>query len=269
MNKKDIKDKKDKEKLNEYQHKSQQVFGDKFTVISFYTKRKNVFIIVDCKDCNERLETRLYYFFKSGCLVCNGQKINKTTFVRRATKTHGDKYDYSKVVNPDGAKKKIIIVCNICGDQFTQRTDQHLKGHGCSTCAGNKKHTLVSVIKKSKEIHDNKYNYDDSTLTSMRDKTKILCNTCNKCFYQAWNWHINGRGGCFRCSYSIGEKLTMEYLDELKIDYEEQKTFADLKNKNNLFFDFYIPGQKIVFEFDGPQHREQNHFFNQEKFDYR
>lgn len=55
-------------------------------------------------------------------------------FIQRAREIHGDKYDYSKVEYINLSTK----VCIICPEHgvFWQRPDVHLRGSGCSRCAG-------------------------------------------------------------------------------------------------------------------------------------
>lgn len=62
----------------------------------------------------------------------------KTTerFIAEAKTSHGDKYDYS-LVEYASNKKKVCIICPIHGE-FWQRPCDHLKGHGCRSCAQNR-----------------------------------------------------------------------------------------------------------------------------------
>ena len=57
-------------------------------------------------------------------------------------------------------------------------------------------------------------------------------------------------------------------LNELKIYYDKEKTFKDLKYKSKLRFDFYIPLYNLCIEFHGVQHYEFVEYFhkNDEKF---
>lgn len=54
-------------------------------------------------------------------------------FIEDAHITHGNKYDYSKVVYTR-AKNKITIICPVHGE-FEQTPDSHLYGRGCPKCA--------------------------------------------------------------------------------------------------------------------------------------
>lgn len=58
-------------------------------------------------------------------------------------------------------------------------------------------------------------------------------------------------------------------LDQLNILYEKEKTFNDLKYKNKLRFDYYLPKYNLCIEFNGAQHYEYVEYFhkNESQFD--
>jgi very-short-patch-repair endonuclease len=70
------------------------------------------------------------------CRYCSGndaKKLNVDSFVQRAKKVHGDKYDYSKV-NYKNFKTKVSIVCAEHG-VFEQTPFNHITNkHGCQIC---------------------------------------------------------------------------------------------------------------------------------------
>lgn len=62
-------------------------------------------------------------------------------------------------------------------------------------------------------------------------------------------------------------------LNQLNLYYEKEKTFNDLKYKNKLRFDYYLPYYNVCIEFNGTQHYEYvEHFhkdesqFNEQQF---
>lgn len=76
-----------------------------------------------------------------GCPECSklisAAKRNKgPEFIERAKEIHGDKYDYS-FVDYMTCEDKVEIICNTCGNHFTQTPSCHLSGHGCPKCAKN------------------------------------------------------------------------------------------------------------------------------------
>lgn len=72
---------------------------------------------------------------------------------------------------------------------------------------------------------------------------------------------------CFSVK-SNGEVLIATALKELNIEYETQKIFDDLKVKSNLSYDFYLPKENILIEFQGQQHYKPiEKFGGQEQFE--
>jgi len=65
--------------------------------------------------------------------------LKNKTFIEKAKKVHGNRYDYSlvKYVN---AKTKIKIICKNHG-VYETTPDTHLRGSKCSKCQKNKKYS--------------------------------------------------------------------------------------------------------------------------------
>lgn len=126
---------------------------------------------------------------------------NKEEFVKKAIIIHDNVYDYSNFVYVN-AKYKSCIICKIHGE-FEQRPTNHLSGRGCLKC-GDKKITerLCSnkkdFMRKSTEIHNNRYNYDNFEYINARRKSYIGC-IIHGIFAQTADSHLKGRG-CPKCA---------------------------------------------------------------------
>lgn len=74
-----------------------------------------------------------------GCPKCgritqaSNKRIGVINFVKKATKVHGNLYDYSKVEYVTHYSP-VIIVCKEHGE-FKQQPLVHLRGHGCKKCS--------------------------------------------------------------------------------------------------------------------------------------
>jgi len=123
------------------------------------------------------------------------QEIKQTNFINKATKTHGNKYDYSKVVyhNPH---KKIKIICLEHGE-FEQTPDSHIRKHGCPKCNGGTKINLNTFLTKANKKHNNKYNYSKVSFDKTSEKINILCPEHGE-FKQTVSDHLFGYG-CQKC----------------------------------------------------------------------
>ena len=145
-------------------------------------------------------------------------KDEKTkTFIRKALRKHGDRYDYSNVKYINN-HSKVIIICSKHGE-FSQIPSNHLQYKGCSECGGNKKLTTKEFIIKANEVHKfAKYDYSKVKYINATTKITIICLNHDKPyeFSQLPHDHLNGIG-CPKCkSEKLAElnKLTIEEFIE-------------------------------------------------------
>ena len=91
-----------------------------------------------------------------GCPICGKNKPNTTeTFIKKARKVHGNKYDYSKVKFTRN-RDKVEIICPIHG-AFWREANSHLQGHGCPKCKADllsKQYPEMREAKIKKAIKD-------------------------------------------------------------------------------------------------------------------
>lgn len=125
----------------------------------------------------------------------------------RSTNTHGGKYDYSKAVYVKNSEK-VVIICPIHGE-FLQTPANHMKREGCPKCRYNtirEKHTKTTewFTEKAKEIHGDKYIYDNAVYVSKKTKVSIICPIHGE-FLQTPDSHLRGSG----CPY-CGDKRTAQ-----------------------------------------------------------
>lgn len=191
-----------------------------------------------------------------GCSKCgnikSGTKQRKSikTILNKFHEVHNQKYDYTKF-NYENIKIASTIICFIHGE-FEQSFQVHIKGHGCPSCSNNKKLNSTEFIKKSKQVHSQKYDYGLILYINMHTKVKILCKT-HGIFEQIPMNHIRGIG-CPKCNQSKGEKIIENVLKNNNINYNTQVKFEKCKYKKQLLFDFYLPNHNICIEFNGIQH---------------
>ena len=132
------------------------------------------------------------------------RRLTQEEFVARSVAKHGDKYDYSKVVYVKNSEK-VCIICKECEREFWQTPNQHMQGNGCPYCRG--KHvwdkrgriTNEEFIRRAREIHWDKYEYDKVEYKNMKTKVLIYCKTCQKYFEQTPEHHLLQKNGCPYC----------------------------------------------------------------------
>lgn len=126
------------------------------------------------------------------------RKLNTDEFITNCVNKFGNEYDYS-LVNYNGNKTKVKIICNIHG-VFEQTPNNHLsKCHKCPKCSIKYKDTN-RFINDSVKVHGNKYDYSLSEYKSAESVIKIICKE-HGIFEQIARIHSSG-SGCTLCSNS-------------------------------------------------------------------
>ncbi len=131
-------------------------------------------------------------------------KDEKTkTFIKKALRVHGDRYDYSKTIYIK-ALEKVEIICKE-HKSFWQLPSKHSKYNGCPKCANKheryNKLTTEEFIKRAIKIHGDKYDYSKVEYKNYKTKICIICNNHNKPFefWQIPNSHLH-KSGCPKCA---------------------------------------------------------------------
>lgn len=75
----------------------------------------------------------------------------------------------------------------------------------------------------------------------------------------------NGKTKSCGCLKSYPEEQIATLLTNNKILFEREKKFSDLKYKNKLRFDFYLPDMNLVIEYNGKQHYEFIDYYGDEE----
>lgn len=186
----------------EFIENAKKKYGDKYDYSRVnYNGNKNKIIII-CKQHGPWEVTPNNFIRGSECPKCYGTpKYTTEDFIRLSREVHGNKYDYS-LVNYDGLKRKVKIVCPIHG-QFDQTASAHIKGCGCPTCSGfylngeRIKFDLNKFLELSTKSHKINYNYENVAFTYRTDKVKIICPIHGE-FKQGAYYHAKG-GNCPKC----------------------------------------------------------------------
>ena len=143
-----------------------------------------------------------------GCQKCGNANKNRArserasaTFVPRARKKHGRKFDYSRV-EYQGSEKHVLVGCRKKGHGFFQITpNNHLNGWGCPECKKDKLRALKTYTKAefvalAREVHGDKYRYVGKYVNG-RTPMKVEC-LIHGPFEQPPRSHLQGHG-CRTC----------------------------------------------------------------------
>lgn len=201
-----------------------------------------------------------------GCELC---RIDK--FRQARCKTHNKYIEEVSIVNPDidvigeyvDAKTQIDFYCRKHNIFWKAYPDNILRGCGCHICLKEK------IGNKNRKTHD-KYVQD---LEKVNPNIEVIEEYCDaetpirhRCKVDGYVWfarpgNILFGKGCPRCNESHGEREIWQWLQNHNIEYVQQKTFNDCKNKKMLPFDFYLPKYNVCIEYDGEQHYRPVDFF--------
>ena len=233
------------------------IYGDKYdySLVKYVNNKTKIKIICSIHGEFEQTPDK-HLNSKSGCKKCMNCSIkkndnNRNTLIDRLRQKHNNFYDYS-LVNYINSKTKIKIICPEHGE-FEQIANNHLSGYGCPTCGGTKKFSDADFIKKSIEIHGDKYDYSSVKYVNYSGKVKIICPIHGE-FKQSFIKHCNRKNGCPICKESKGEKQIRLYLVKYDINFIQQYRFINCVNKRMLPFDFYLPDLNVCIEYNGIQH---------------
>ena len=211
----------------------------------------------------------------------DSMKLTNEDFLTKARKIHGDLYEYIDDVNNRDEDGKIRIRCKRCGRIFRQNPIVHLQGEGCRNCnskyrdktnLGRRTIPFEEFVRRSREIHGDRYEYFEDSYTDIRSKTKIRDTLTGDIFYQEPYSHSVGRGNP-NIFESHGESYVDRWLKENYPDlYERTPTIKGIEGRllNFIRPDFILKINGIEFwiEYHGKQHYIEMPFFHKTHEDF-
>lgn len=155
-----------------------EIHGNKYDYSeTFYTGAHNVITII-CPIHGSFQQKAYSHVQGCGCLECAGvKKLTTKEFIEKASKVHGDKFDYSEV-NYQGNKVKVKIKCKKCGHIFQQTPNSHLNGIGCHTekerrC---KEANILLINVEERDWKNNRKSIENLLFTKIHLKIKcVIC----------------------------------------------------------------------------------------------
>lgn len=136
------------------------------------------------------------------------------------------------------------------------------RGNRCPFCSSNASKTNIQFQQEVYDLVGNEYVFLDKYVNN-HTKLKVKHNRCGNIYKVEPNSFLQG-SRCPYCSSPKGETIITKILDTFNIKYEYQKTFPDLRDTQPLSYDFYIPDQNILIEYQGIQHYEPVDYFGGE-----
>ena len=193
----------------------------------------------------------------------------------------GNKYNLLTVLERDQNKtnssKTVYWKCKCeCGN-IVSVPGTKLRNGTAKSCGCLRKQKLSQIAKQKQFINEIGHKYGRLTVIEIDhiDKKqgafwKCLCECGNECIVRGTQLRSGKTQSC-GCLSSKGEEVISRLLTLYNITFEMQKTFENCRfpETNALAkFDFYLPNNNIIIEYDGSQHYidYNNKVFTHEKF---
>ena len=238
--------------------------GNEYTLLDTYVNNKTK-IQVKHNKCGHTYKVTPNAFTNgSRCPYCrakaNGEAKRKTNteFQQEVFDLVGNEYIFlDTYVNN---MTKIRVKHTKCGKIYEVTPANFLSGHGCPYCSGKAKKTDDQFQQEVYDLVGDEYTFLDTYINS-KVKLRVKHNKCGRIYEVTPTDFFNKHSRCPYCNSPKGETLITKILDTLNIKYESQETFDDLKDIQPLSYDFYVPSQNILIEYQGIQHYEPIDYF--------
>lgn len=236
-------------------------------------------VVAICDYCNSEYETSFAVLMngrkivqKDCCPSCAGKKASDVSKKRRAAKYIGlakeicENRGYILLTTIDeyiDVKMNIRFICPKHGEQIIM-LDNLIRGHGCKPCSYEKRGANlrydIEYIKECVEsVNGNKLLNPEEYKDTFTRNLNILC-SCGNIFVTSFSNYVkHSVTKCYSCSCkeSSGEERIRKFLNSCRISFTQEKRFNDCRDIKPLPFDFYIPEDNLIIEFDGKQHFEE------------
>lgn len=249
-------------KIKENQTKK-EIYGDNYEIIRVkkmkYTNKKR-------------------YGNENSSQIFRNEK-DKNVFINELKEIYKDDFDYSKIEYINNYTK-VEIICKKHGS-FKNRPKELFTGQGCKKCNREKTRgeALKIYLEKSKQIHNNKFDYSKVIFVNLTKPVTIICPVHGD-FEQSLHGHLTGRG-CKKCA-NINRRL--KFLERISENIKNGnqitpsfnkkacKIFDEISKKENIHIqhamnggEYYIPSlgywldgydviNNVAYEFDEKRH---------------
>lgn len=212
-----------------------KIHGDKYdySLVKYENNRTKIIII--CPIHGKFTQSPNKHLMGRNCPKCGinekSKKLlsNNIQFIEKSIKVHGDRYDYS-LVEYINSSTKIKIICPIHGI-FEQVPKYHTSGNGCQKCCNTTRLTKNIFIKKSKEIHGDKYDYSLVEYKNNKTKVKIICKLHGE-FEQRPDIHLSQKQGCPECSLVRSRYSIKDFIDKANDIHDNRYDYSLVVYKN-------------------------------------
>ena len=223
--------------------KMKSIHGDRYDYSLVDFKLNDKTVTLRCKKHDNIYTQEIRRAYNSyGCIYCQRETKIKPLdqFIMDARATHGDKYDYSKVVY-EHSNKPVTIICKVHGE-FLQRPANHIKGQNCPKCVIDKVRSKVITpisdpearekfknlfIEKAIKKYGDEYNYDKVVFMHSDLPVTITCKIHGDFTITPHTFLRPNIKGCKKCSNN-SEERRQEYIDKAIKKYGDIYDYSKL-----------------------------------------
>ena len=166
-------------------------------------------------------------------------------FFEEVKKVHGDRYDYPGVVLYRSTDR-IKVVCKVHGWFYISPRNHIKKGWGCRECNKCFKVVTQKFIDDSNIIHNNKYDYSETSYRTIKKRVIIICKEHGS-FEIMPLTHLKGLG-CQTCDFiKKYNKIHVNKYDYSKTLYTSAKSeiivICKLHGEFNIKHEYHVKGR--------------------------
>ena len=250
-----------KQSEESFKYKLKLKYGDEYTLLSSF-KNVDTKVYLFHKDCGKVIKVRPSSITTSGtqCSNCYGtNKLSCLDLQQRLHKINSNLF----VIDTESSREHIIAKYLDCGHIRIADYKNFVDQPKCPECSKiyRRRHESLAFADKI-----NKWN-----LVTIHSKYEGLSSLIDvKCKNCGWEWPTNPGPlkyghGCPKCNQSRGEHTITLILDKAGIKYYYPYKAKGLRDKRVLRYDFYIPDQSILIEYQGGQHYNPVDYFGGEE----
>ena len=137
---------------------------------------------------------------------CSTYKLTTEEFVKRSKEKFGDKFDYSEAVYVSSIEP-VTLLCQEFGRFQIKAMTHLLSATGYPSSIVNRPRGIEYFLKRSSDVHGDRYDYSKVEYCNKRTNVKIICKEHGE-FLQTPNNHWSG-AGCHKCATG-GYKLLLD-----------------------------------------------------------
>jgi len=299
-----------KKPQKEFEKEIIDLYGEKYDLSKLEYRNKFTKVTLICDIHGEFAKAPDSILNGNACDFCCKKQTksnDKGIFIEEAKKVYGDKDDYTdtEVIS---SKYKVKVRCTKHNIIFEKDIQSYLLGCGCPKCSAEnysflRKKTTEQFVKEAKEVHENRFDYTNTTYISVKNVLSVTCkkhsNTfecypdnhlkvksggCKKCHSEYISKKFKGREGT--CGYTKsayikqakGKECRVYFIrcwDDQEEFYKIGKTFLDINirfKKSNMPYSFTevdsIKGEAgFIYDLENELHRQyKSHKYRPEEW---